>query len=269
MAKNANPRSIKKPSFGFAGYLLLSYWAFFFIIHLITDVFIDLYTDKDYSTAFGLALAIALPLAAYTTYLGKDSIFSSWYSYMVFPLVISGLYLASAYFTLLKLDLLISAAVKNETEQVVPVKAIKRVFARKAGFIYTNVSVIYNNQLVTLEGTRTSYFLLSHYQTLRFKMGRSFLGSDYITYIEAPEKARWDARWAYVKDWFKRSYWVAIIMAILFLFGLFKDKFFTSLLPAARTNPGPIRKLLKGLFVITLALLVISMLVLLILSLVI
>jgi hypothetical protein len=85
-------------------------------------------------------------------------LFTSWFTYVIFPLIILGLYLVSAYFTPLKLDLLISAAVKPKTELVLPVQAIQRVFARKAGFTPTDVALVYQNHSVTFEGTRTSFF---------------------------------------------------------------------------------------------------------------
>jgi hypothetical protein len=254
MVTKAKRQVSSRPPVGFAGYLLLAYWLFFAIIHLTIDLFIDLYTDKDYSSAFWLAAAVALPLTAYTIYLARRSLFTGWYTYVLFPLIIFALYLGSAYFTALKLDLLISAGVNHEKEQVLPVKSIQRVYARKAGFIHTNVALGYQNHLVTFEGTRTSYFLLSPYQSLRVKIGRSYLGSDYITHVNISEQQRWAARWAYVKDWFHRYYWLLILLPLLFGFGIFKDKYFPALKSDAKHIRKPFSIALKRLIIILLTL---------------
>ncbi|WP_345950028.1 hypothetical protein ABDD95_00955 [Mucilaginibacter sp. PAMB04274] len=261
MVTKAKRKESSGQSVGFAGYILLAYWIFFAIIHLTIDLFIDLYTDKDYSIAFWWAGAVALPLAACTSYLTRNSLFTGRYTDVVFSLIILGLYLGSAYFTTLKLDLLISAAVKPEKEQVFPVKTVRRIFSPKLGFIQTEVALAYPNQLVTFKGTRTSYFLLRPYQALRVKTGRSFLGSDYVTHISVHEQERWAARWAYVKDWFHRYYWLMIVLPLFFVFELIKDKYF----PASPANTSitkrPFKIVLKRLLVIILTLFCLFMLV--------
>lgn len=265
MAKGKQVNS--RPSVGIAAYVLLGYWVFFAVVYFTIDIFIDLYTDEDYLSVLWYAAAIALPFAAYTMYLGRQSLFTSWYTYVIFPLIIYGLYLGSAYFTLLKLDLLMSAAVKPVTEQVLPVKHVQQVFARKAGFIHTDITLAYQQRSVTFEGTRTSYFLLKPYQTLQVKIGRSYLGSYFVTHINIPAHERWAARAAYFKNWFERYYWLMIALPILLAFGWFKDKYFPASPSNAKTAEKPYHKFFKRLFIIVITVFSLFMLLLLLVGL--
>ncbi|MFD1258355.1 hypothetical protein ACFQ3S_16235 [Mucilaginibacter terrae] len=266
MAKSKQ-QVISGPSVGFAGYFLLGYWIFFALVHFTIDIFIDLYTDEDYLNVFWYAAAIALPFAAYTLYLGRQSLFTSWYMRIIFPLIMYGLYLGSAYFTILKLDLLMSTAIKPVTEQVLPVKNIQQVYARKAGFIHTNVTLVYQQRLVTFEGTRTSYFLLKPYKALQVKIGRSYLGSYYINHINIAAHERWAARKAYFKNWFDRYYWLLIAFPLLFAFGWLKDKYFPAYAANLKVVEKPYYKFFKRLFVILVTLFGLFILVLLLVGL--
>jgi hypothetical protein len=146
MATQAKSQVGTRPSVGFSGYVSLAYWGLFAIIYIIVDLFIDLYTDVDYSSVFWCAAVIALPFTVITFYLGRESLFTRWYTYLVFPAIIYSLYLGSAYFTALKLDLLVSASVKPVTEIVMSVNNVQQVFARRAGFIHTDVTLDYQNK---------------------------------------------------------------------------------------------------------------------------
>lgn len=267
MASKGTQKVAAAPTIGLAGYLFLAYWAFFVIIYFGTDTIIDLYEDKEYSIAFWYSAVFALPFAIGTIYSFRKSLFTNWYTYITYPLIIYGLYLASAYFTSLKLDMLISVATMNETEQVLPVISVERVIQRKQGFVYTDVILGYQNRAVTFVGTRTSYFLLKPYRSLHLQLGRSYLGSHYVTHIDIPSHARWTARKEYIKDWIQRRYFILALIVLIIGFGLIKDKYFPSLKPTLIKPKRPYIKVLKRLFLVVLILFGAFMLVLLLVGL--
>ncbi|RYE01783.1 MAG: hypothetical protein EOP44_07500 [Sphingobacteriaceae bacterium] len=235
MAKKQHRKTGKKLSISFWGYYLLAYWSLCTVIYLVTDLFLDLYTTHEFLSVLWFAAILALPLAAYTLYAGRETLFITWYGAVFFSLIVYGLYLGSAYFTVLKLDLLLSAALKSTQNLELPVQQVNRVMARKGGFIYTDVGLSYQGKTIGFEGTRTSYFLLKPYHKLQVNIGQSYLGNDYVTHIELPAHERWAARLAYLKDWFSRYWWLYAAFALWVLFSILKDRFF----PAHPAQPKP------------------------------
>ena len=257
MASRTKKPSTRRPSVGFGGYFLLTYWLICLLIFLCTDLFIDLYVDVVYSQIFWYASIISLFLTSYTIYLLGKSIFSSWYTYLILPLLFFALYLSSAYFTALKLDFLLSASLKSEQKLVLPVKDVQRVFARKAGNVNSNVTLKYRNQLILFTGTRTSYFLLKPYPTLEVNLGKSYLGTYYITDINVPSQMRWAARAAYLQDWFTRHYWLLIALPLIMLFSWIKDRYFPSkivAMPNAKNSFGILFRRVAVILIIIFAL---------------
>jgi hypothetical protein len=251
MAVTGERHAVKKPLIGSGVYALMAYWALCFIVYFIIDLCLDLYADNDYAAVAWYAGLAALPLAIYTLYISGRSLFEQWYTYLIYPLLTGGIYFASAYFTALNLDLLTSACFKPTTELVLPVQNVQRVVARKAGFIHTNVLLRYQQKTVKFKGTRTSYFLLKPYKQLNVKLGQSYLGSYYITHIQVPNNQRWAARGAYLKDWFKRSVWVLIIVFLVFAFSLLKDRYFPASYTVKKSAVNPYTKYFKQLIIIT------------------
>lgn len=251
------------PSARLGGYILVAYWGVWAVIYVIKDIFLDLYTDEDFLSVVWYAGVIVLPITAYTLYLGRQSFFSAWYTYLFYPLLIYGLYLGSAYFTYLNLDLLASAAFKNTTEQVTSVEHVERIFARKLGFTHTDVVLHYQGKSISFQGTRSSYFLLKPHKRLQIKIGRSYLGNYYVSQLHLPAAERWAARWAYWKDWFHRYWWLLILLPILFMLRLLTDKFFPPKPADKKVAAHPYLKFLKTLGIILLAIFGLFMLMLL------
>ena len=262
-----NKQHGKKFPVSFAGYILLAYWILCVVVYLITDLFLDLYTTQDFLTVFWCAGILVLPLAVYTLYLGRETLFTTWYGAVFFSLIVYGLYLGSGYFTVLKLDLLISAALKTTENQELPVQHVNRIVARKAGFIYTDIALRYQGKSIRFEGTRTSYFLLKSYKKLHVNIGRSYLGNDYVTQIQLPAHERWAARSAYIKDWFSRNWWMLSGFVLWFLFSLWKDKYFPTRPAESKPTVHSYRKKLRKLFIIMISLIGLFMLILLLIGL--
>lgn len=160
-----------------------------------------------------------------------------------------------------------SAAVKPFKDYLLPVKTVRQVFAGKAGFVHSNITLAYHHQLMTFEGTRTSYFLLKPYKSLQVKIGRSYLGSYYVTQMNIPAHERWLARKDYLKNWFDRYYWLLIAFSLFFAFGWFKDKYFPASAAVANTPDKAYRKFFKRLFVVLMILFALFMLLLLLIGL--
>lgn len=245
MAKKKHRKTSQKFSVSVAGYIILIYWSLCAVVYLVTDLFLDLYTSHDFLSVLWLAALLALPLAAYTLYLGRETLFKTWYATVFFSLIIYGLYLGSAYFTVLKLDLLLSAATNSIQNLQLPVQQVNRVMVRKAGFVYTDVWLRYQGKSIRFEGTRTSYFLLKPYRKLQVNIGQSYLGNDFVTQIELPAHERWAARLAYLKDWFSRYWWLYAAFALWFLLSIGKDKYFPALLTQSKPKDHPYQKKLR------------------------
>lgn len=265
--KNREHNNGNKKLIGIAGYALITYWSLCAVIYLITDICLDLYTDEDYVNVFWYAGIIVLPLAAYSVYAGRQELLTRWYTYILFPLIIYGLYAGSAYFTALNVDLLMSAAFKPTTELVTPVENVQRIFARKIGFTHTNVVLHYQQKSVIFKGTRTSYFLLKPYKTLQVKIGQSYLGNYYVSHIQLPAYKRWIARGAFIKDWFHRYLWLLIALPLLYIVSLLKDKYFPAQPVNKKPPVNPYIKYLKVLFTVLIVLLGSFMIILLLMGL--
>lgn len=221
-----------------AKYLLLAYWVLCMVIYLTVDLFVDLYTADDFSTALWYAIVISLPVTGITLYYLRKEIVVKWYTYILYPVITFGLYLGCTYFNVLNADLLLSAAFKPSTGLVLPVNNVQQVIARKIGFIHTDVTLKYQGRPVVFQGTRTSYFLLIGKKEIQARVGRSYLGNVYALNIRVPARERWLARGAYVSNWFHRYLWLLIAVPLLIALSQLKDKLFPKpvLSPKASSN---------------------------------
>ncbi len=208
-------------------YLLLAYWVLCAGIYLTVDLFIDLYTTDDFTSALWYAVIISLPVTAVTLYYLRKEVAARWYTYILYPAITFGLYLGCTYFNVLNADLLLSGAFRPCTEQVMPIEHIQQVIARKIGFIHTDITLEFQGKPVTFQGTRTSFFLLNGKKEVRAEVGQSYLGNLYAVRLQIPARKRWLARGAYISNWFHRYLWVLIGIPLLFILGLLKDRFFS------------------------------------------
>ncbi|MGZ3872195.1 MAG: hypothetical protein ACXVJD_04725 [Mucilaginibacter sp.] len=248
---------------GWGAYLLWTYWILIVVIYLTVDLFLDLYTTNDFSKVVWYAAAVSLPLAALTLFYIRKDMLSRWYTYILWPLIIFGLYLGVTYFNALNIDLIFSAVFKSTTRQELPVEKVNQVFSSKAGFIWTDVTLFYNGKKVVFQGTRTSYFFLKDRKKLTADIGRSYLGNYYVTNMQIPAQERWAARYQYLKYWFNRHVWLLIAFPLLVFFGIIKDKYFPSPPPDPKRMAHPYRKFFNLLLIIVLSLFGLFMLILL------
>jgi hypothetical protein len=65
MAKKAKSFFNNRPIIGIGVYIILIYWLVWAIIYFSIDLFIDLYTDLDYSTVFWYTAVAAIPTKLY------------------------------------------------------------------------------------------------------------------------------------------------------------------------------------------------------------
>lgn len=245
------PVKVERPlAFKIGVYLLWIYWILIISIYLTVDFSLDLYTNRDFATVAWYSAAVSFPLAAFTLYYMREEVFGKWYTYIFSPLIAFGLYLGCTYFNTLNLDLLLSAAFKPTIEEALPVKSVNRVFARKAGFIHTDIALIYQNKIVIFQGTRTSYFLLRNRKVINVAIGRSYLGNYFATNLQVPAKQRWAARYEYIKDWFYRHLWLLIGFPLILLFGYLKGKFFPGSPAPPKEVAHPYRKFFNILLII-------------------
>ncbi|MVN91569.1 hypothetical protein [Mucilaginibacter aquatilis] len=243
----------------FANYILLIFWAVCSLIYFTLDIWLDLYTYKDSAkVAWYMGIAV-MPLVAYTIYLGKEIFFSKWYYGIILTISTFGIYFFAAYFSLLNIDLLVSAAFGPAKKMVLPVERVERVFARKAGFVHTNVTIKYNHRLYVLEGTRTSYYYLRDKKQLRAMIGRSYTGNIYAVKLNVAPHQRYQARWLYIKDWFSRYWWLFVAFTLYILYYSFRGKYFSNAIKKSHKNQSRHFFILNRVKVILLAVFFIGM----------
>jgi hypothetical protein len=267
VAVKGKPVNIRRPVACRAGvYILCTYWVLIITTYLTVDIFLDLYTTRDSAALAWYSAAFSIPLAALTLYFMRKDVFGKWYTYIFSPLIAFGLYLGCTYFNALNLDLLLGAALKPTIEETLPVESVNRVFARKAGFIHTDVALLYHNKSIIFQGTRTSYFLLRNTKALNATIGRSYLGNYFATRLQMPAQQRWAARYEYLKDWFYRYLWLLIGFPLLLLLGYLKDRFFPGSATTPKQEAHPYRKFFDRLLIILLCVFGLFMLLLLLLG---
>ncbi|WP_420153216.1 hypothetical protein [Siphonobacter sp.] len=211
----------------FATGFLLGYGILVLMVHVSIDYFLDLYTFTDSGTVALVAGVAVLPLAVYTLFRLLPILEWPWYGNVLISFAIGGFYVLSAYFTVKKLDLLWSVATRPGTEQQWPIGAVEKVFAGRAGFVHTQVTLRMNQKPIPLEASRSSYFWLKNRKTIRGKVSISGLNEYVIRELDVSANERWQARGAYGQDWFQRYRWLGILLVLYVIWQVLKDRFFS------------------------------------------
>lgn len=207
-------------------WLLRIYWLLVIIIFLGGGWLIDLHTFTDSIDVLCAAAIFTLPLIIYSLKLVLPDLQWRWYGNIFMSLVIGGLYIASAYYAIKKLDLLLSSMVKPTANQHLNILSVNKVLAGRAGFIHTNVVLEYRDKPLQVEGSRSSYFLLQNKRIITIAVGRTLLGEYFGNYVNMPFSSRWQAFKSYWQDWVQRYWWLAIVFVLMLLWDPFKRIFF-------------------------------------------
>ncbi|RZL62021.1 MAG: hypothetical protein EOO93_10870 [Pedobacter sp.] len=227
-----------------------AYVVFCLAVYIVVDLVIDIHTYNDSVWLCKCVLAFAVLPAVFTLFfLNKLDVFSSWYSYIIYPLLFYLFYFGSAYFTALNLDLIIGYYTKNKQIEVLPVKKITKVFAGRAGFVHTDIQVAYNDDNLILQGTRSGYYLLQGVSQIEVKITRSYLGN-YVGVLRHPtSNQRWNARWSYFKDWLYRYSILVPVFILIIAGGYFWKKAFYGIKKKLGGISSKYSKLIKSLLI--------------------
>lgn len=187
---------------------------------------LEMYTTNTPNSVYLWVSVVMAPFILYSTLRLTASNGGKWYGYIsylfitFFALVISGCFLVS------KADLLLSAALKPVNTQEVSILDVKKVFQRKVGFDHTDVTILWNQQPLTLQARPNTYFLLEHKKTLKISTGVSFLGNQFITDLHLKPGERSHARWIHLKDWASRNWYVAAFFLLLIVVACVGSRYF-------------------------------------------
>ncbi len=202
------------------------YWLLIMVIFLVTGWFVDLHTFTDSTAVLCAAAIFTLPVIIYSLKLVLPDLQWRWYGKLFMSLVISGLYITSAYYTIKKLDLLLSSMVQPTADQHLNILSVNKVLAGRAGFIHTEVILECGKIPLQLEGSRSSYFLLQNKKQITVAVGRTWLGEYFSNYVNMPFSSRWQAFKSYWQDWVQRYWWLAIVFVLMLLWDPCKRIFF-------------------------------------------
>ncbi|RFZ82995.1 hypothetical protein DYU05_12640 [Mucilaginibacter terrenus] len=199
--------------------------------YLLGLVFLNMYTSEGSAALAWWVCGILFPAAVYIALRGVYSSGSKWYGFFGYFLGACMALFMTGYYTSVKTELLVSALLKPTTAETLKIKDIEKIVYRKSGWDRTDVTFIYHGQPLTLEASRTAYFLLQHKKQLGVKIGRSYSGNYFVTDIDLPQSERWTARWLYLKDWGWRYLWVPIVIVALIGLISIRVKFFPNVKP--------------------------------------
>lgn len=202
------------------------YWLLIIMIFLATGWFVDLHTFTDSIEMLCAAAIFTLPLIVYSLKLVLPDLQWRWYGNIFMSLVLGVLYLASGYYSIKRVDLILSSIVKPSIIKHLPVISVRKVLAGRSGFIHTDVVLKYDNIPLRLEGSRSSYFLLQNKKQITVAIGRTLLGEYFGNYVNMPFSSRWQAFKSYWQDWVQRYWWLAIVFVLMLLWDPFKRIFF-------------------------------------------
>jgi hypothetical protein len=206
--------------------VLLVYWVVVVVVYLFGGWFYDLYTSHESGKLAFILGVMILPMVVYTSKILLPELAWPWYGQAFMALVVFGLYLGSAYFTVKELDLVWSVAIRPVTAHQLPVTSVEKVFAGRAGFTHTNVTVKYRNKPVAFEADRSSYFLLKNKKLITGNMGITPLNEYFVIGLQVPGHGRWQARREYWHDWLQRYRFLGFIILAMILWYAVKSKLF-------------------------------------------
>jgi hypothetical protein len=196
---------------------LVTFWIIVLLIYLGTDLAFEMYTTLGSSKIFwGIGLAF-FPIAIYTLLAVVRREESPWYSNVFTILILYGLHVSAAYFTIKKTDLLWSLAIHSSAVKTFAVIDVKKVIVSRGGFDHTDVTVAANGKQAVFEATKASYFLFRNKKQVTLSVGQSGWGNYYATKIYLPSAERKAARAEYWKDWWLRYKWLWVFIGAVIL----------------------------------------------------
>ncbi len=210
MIAKENIRKLEKP-------LLLGYASLVALVYLLGRNVLEMYTSDIPSPVYWWVGIVLVPFVIYGTLRAAIADGGKWYGFFTYFIGFSAVLLVSGVFLVMKMDLLLSAALKPMAQQQVPIREVEKVFRRKIGFDRTAVTILLSNDSIVMEARPNTYFLLEHKKLMTVTIGKSFLNNYFVTDLHLRPGERWQSRWTYVKDWAHRVWYVPAFFILVAL----------------------------------------------------
>jgi|GEM_PF-2267579 len=201
--------------------ILIILVAFFIVVYVVTDITFEMTTDYKLFENGLWVYVICFIITAY--YCFKYNGPKKWTTY-------TALLFASLFFwfgvltTTTKLKLLYYAAVNHETELVVKIKDVQKVFSRRS-FNGTKVLIPYDGKDIEFETSRTNFFALEHKNAIKVIIGKAGHDNYYITKVYWKPGEISTARYKYLKFWWSRNWFLPVLVVGFILAVIISVKF--------------------------------------------
>ncbi|QXU42933.1 hypothetical protein [Pedobacter sp. D749] len=184
--------------------ILISYAGIWFLLHLLSRLFLDMYTSSEPPGYLTVAAIVITPIAIYAALRTMFSKNEKWYRAIIYFVAYLALGIFTSEYIIVNGDLLLSMTTIPGKTVEVPVLNVHKVIKRKLGFDHTAVTLLIEGKPIEMEARPYTYFFLKDKKVLRIISRKSSLGNNYVTYIELKGGERGLARWLHFKDWLYR-----------------------------------------------------------------
>lgn len=215
---------------------ILCYLAVLLVVYIAARIAFEMYTFKISGPVYLWFGILMSPFIIYATLRLAIINGGKWFLYPLYFVLISIGVLFTGGTTIAKLDLLLSSTINQPIEQEVPIVDIKKVF-RRSSFKYTDVTIQYQQQNLTLQAQSNTYFLLESKKTLKVSIGQSYLGNYFVTDLHLQPGERGSARWAYLKDWTNRNWYIPAFVILFIAAIVISAKYFPNFKIKRRQQP--------------------------------
>ena len=236
---------------------LIIYAVIVIVIYVIGILVFELYTTKGSSPVFWSCLILIFPVSIYYCIRMTNVQGKIWYGYAGNFIISYAVLIFLTYFTVMKVDLLMSYMLRPSTTVTIPIISVKKSYVKKS-FDHTNVTVFYADRNIEFETSRSNFFLLEHKKQINSNIGVSYAGNYYITNFEHSSAEKWEARKAYLKNWWYRNWWLWAFFALFILSIVISVKYFPNSGTKVRRKPFSLAQaaviwliIMGGIFVIT------------------
>lgn len=203
------------------GYLLL-----LLVVYFAGRNALEMFSNNTPNSVYIWVTIVMAPFILYSTLRLATSTGGKWYTYISYLFITFLALVFSGSFLVLKVDLLFSTVLKPLNTQQVSILEVKKIFQRKVGFDHTDVTILWNQQPLTLQARPNTYFLLEHKKILKISTGESFLGNQFVTDLHLQPGERNHARWLHLKDYASRKWYIVAFFLLLILVACFGSRYF-------------------------------------------
>lgn len=203
---------------------IITYVSLLGMVYILSRVSLEIYTDHSPASLWIWSLPLILPVSLYAAARTVFSKGEKWYGAIGYWVIYTLFGLFTSDYIIVNGDLLLSSAIKKETEMQMVITDVHRVFTRRT-FDHTSVTLKRASATVVLEARPYAFYYLKGKNVIRVRCGRSFLGNDYASTGDISGREKLTARWTHLKDCV-RSVWISAgLFALLIVAGFVVIRF--------------------------------------------